>query len=118
MSNNRAKFIIDQGAEFLATLTWYTNQAKTTTKDLTGFTAEMQIRKSLSSDPIITLSTANGRITFGTPLTDGVINLQVAEADTAALIPDNYIFDLKMVKTGETKRLIQGVVAVDAAVTR
>jgi len=118
MADNRAKFIIDAYADFNATLTWYTDQAKTTTKDLTGFTAKMEIRKDLNSDPIIELNTTNGRIAFGSPLTDGIINLFIDKADTAGLTPDTYIFDLLMIKTNETKRLIQGPIAVDAAVTR
>ena len=116
MSNNKAHFIINQSTDFIATLTWYTDSAKTVVKDLTGFTGAMKIKKNLTATEIIELTTANSRITIAAPTT-GVIVLSIDAADTATLVPDTYIYDLLMIKTGETQRLIQGTVAVDEAVT-
>jgi len=79
--SNKAHFIINQNTDFIATLTWYTDAAKTTVKDLTGFTGAMKIKKTLNDTEIIELTTANNRITIAAPLT-GVIVLSIDAADT------------------------------------
>jgi len=117
MSGNPSTLIIRKGEDFLATLTWYTNTAKTTTQDLTGYTAKMQIRKNHATDPIVTLTTGGGGITIESPETGGVTTLAITDTVTATLTAGDYIYDILYIKTGENRIPVKGVVTVERSAT-
>jgi len=78
MAATRQDLIFEIGADspFPNQFTWSTDDG--TPIDISGATIKMEIRASVGSDVILTLSTANGRIT----ITDStVINLNVDAAD-------------------------------------
>lgn len=87
--------------------------------NLTGYTAEMQLR-SLPSDPTpaLTLSTANGDITINGA--QGIINITASSTETEAVDEGVYYYDLEVTDTvsNEVTRIIQGQIVVSAEVTR
>jgi hypothetical protein len=112
-------FLCNQGATFTRTLTW-TDSAKKA-RDLTGYTARMQVRSSVeSSSVIVELTTVNGKITLGTTTdTKGQVTLLLSATTTAALTPGQYVYDLELVSAGgEVTRLLEGNFVVKAEVTR
>jgi hypothetical protein len=88
--------------------------------DLTGYTARMQVRKSVkSNDILLTLTTENGGITLGGAL--GTINIKAIAEHTALLTIRSGVYDLELVPpSGEddTFRLLEGNVMVSPEVTR
>ncbi len=87
--------------------------------NLTGYTAALQIR-SLPEDPtaVLSLSTGGNGITIPTPL-NGTVEVQATAAQTRAIIPGTYYYDIEITSTGGiVYRLAQGQVVVSAEVTR
>ena len=87
-----------------------------TVRDLSGFTARMQVRKEITaSTALIELTTENGRIQI-TPST-GTLSLTISAADTASL-QFSGIYDLELIgSTSIVERLLQGNFNLDANVT-
>lgn len=105
-----------QGDTFFRVLTW-TNNAKVP-HNLTGYTAKMQIRETVESQNfVIELTTENGRITLGGAA--GTITLTINAADTAKILPKQYVYDLELISGGGQKTtIIEGNFKVKAQVTR
>ena len=107
-------FTLDQGSTW--TLQIIYNDPSGTPINLTGYTAEMQVRRKFDSDtPVLTLSTSNGGITI-VPLT-GTLNLLATDEQTA-IDAGFYVYDLELSIGGTRTRLIQGQVTVSGEVTR
>ena len=85
--------------------------------DLTGYTARMQIRRTLeSATPEIELTTENGGIILGGSA--GTFEIVMSDTQTAALDSDG-IYDLEIISGGGTvSRVIQGTFTLDLEVTR
>jgi hypothetical protein len=83
---------------------------------LDGYTARMQIRASVDADePLLTLTTENGRIAINAEL--GQIGLRLEVADTTAL--ESGVYDLEIIApSGEVTSLMAGTVRVSPEVTR
>jgi hypothetical protein len=102
-----------------ATGTYISGGIATVPINLTGYTAALQIR-SLPEDPtaVLSLSTGGNGITIPTP-TDGTVEVQATAAQTRAIIPGTYYYDIEITSTGGiVYRLAQGQVVVSAEVTR
>jgi len=101
MAATRQDLIFEIGADspFPNQFTWSTDDG--TLIDISGATIKMEIRASVGSDVILTLSTVNGRIT----ITDStVINLNVDAADMLDSLVDT------LTRTGTvTAGVIEGV---------
>lgn len=111
------QLIIQKGATYKKSMV-YKNEDQTLV-DLTGFTAEMQIRTGFEIEPIIlTLSTTNGRIILGGAL--GTIDLLIDKETTKLLAPAvKNIYDLELLSpSGEVIRLIEGIVTITDNVTQ
>ena len=107
-------FTLDQGSTWTLQIVY--NDPNGTPINLTGYTAEMQIRRKFDSDtPVLTLSTANGGITIVGAT--GTLNL-VATDEQAAIDAGLYVYDLELSTGGVRTRLIQGTVTVSGEVTR
>ena len=79
-------FQIDTYSRWAVTMTWYLTSAKTTTKDLSGYTAAMDIRRKQSdSSALIALATGGSGITLGGDA--GTITLVLTDTQTAAITP-------------------------------
>lgn len=107
---------IEQGATYNQPLVW--KDSSGTAVNVTGYTARMQIRKTVDASTIIlTLTTENGRITVGG--SNGLITLLVSAADTAALTTFCGVYDLEVISpTGVVTRLLEGQVEISKEVTR
>ena len=115
----RYSFVIEKGASFLRTVTWYTDDAATVPQNLTGYTARMKVKtKDLSS---VILDSAAGDITLTLGGAAGTVEVGVAAAKTTTLAPtsvDGLAYDLELVDgSGFVTRLLQGGVTVSAEVT-
>ena len=105
----------EQGATFTRTIVW--NDADGDPVDLTGYVVRMQVREDyFSSVASLTLTTENGRITFGDAT--GSIVLNVSATDMALLQANSYVYDLELEIGGVVTRLIQGTFTINAEVTR
>ena len=114
-----------QGDTFTLTLTIKESGA---VKNLTGYTARMQIRSSYDATSVTeSLTTANGEITI--TANSGTIALQLSAARTAAITvnrstsqkpPRNlYVYDLELIDSdSKVTKLIYGDVTVYGEVTR
>jgi hypothetical protein len=116
MAAGTLDLFVEQGSTFSYTLTLNDDQGNPI--DLTGYTARMQLRRTINApDVLITLTTSNGRIAI-TPLT-GVIVLTIEAAATASLSFQSAVYDLEIESSGGiVTRIIQGKVSLSPEVTR
>lgn len=107
---------IEQGATYPIAFTYKT--AEGTARNLTGYTARMQVRASTSAaDVLLELTTENGRITINGPA--GRIDLVLPPDVTEAITWRRGVYDLELVSpAGDVQRLLRGRVEVSREVTR
>ena len=107
-------FTLDQGSTW--TLQVVYNDSNGNPVNLTGYTAEMQVRRKFDSEnSVLTLSTSNGGITIVGAT--GTLNL-LATDEQANIDAGLYVYDLELSIGGARSRLIQGTVTVSGEVTR
>lgn len=90
--------------------------------NLTGYTARMQIRRTIDSDtPMVSLTspTVSGN---GITVMDGAnnaISINITDA-TTSLVDSSGLYDLEIIKTstGQVSRLLQGTVTLSREVTK
>ena len=89
-------------------------------KDLTGFTFNMQVRtKAGSATVVLEASSVLGNINIVGAATAGTIDVEFTKAQTSALAPRRYVYDLEYTDSaGSTDRILEGAFTVDAEVTR
>ena len=117
MSAGYHHFIIEQGATFGQTLTL--KDSSDTLINLTGYTsAEMDLRETPeSSSEVITLTTANNRITLGGAA--GTVTLSISSADTANLTAGDGVFDLEIVDgSSRVFRILEGTYTIRRNISR
>jgi hypothetical protein len=109
-------FYIQQGATFNRTIVW--KDGNEVPVDLNGYTARMQVRKTVTATAaILSLTTENGKITLGGNL--GTIVLNLNPADTESLETFCGVYDLELQSaSGFVTRLLQGQVTISREVTR
>jgi hypothetical protein len=102
---------IDQGTTFSVTITVTDDTGSA--RNLTGYTANSQIRKSYSATANIAFA-AN----IASP-TDGTVTLDLSKATTANIKPGRYVYDLILTSNIATvERIVEGIVTVYPNVTR
>ena len=133
MSAGIYNMAVDQGATYIRVFTWYTCSCGScssssscgcgcgssgTPVDLTGFTADMQIRQNVQSSTILyEASTANNAIVLGG--TAGTITLTIPASATAGFTWNKGVYDMNLTSSGGVvTRLLQGAVVVSPEVTR
>lgn len=86
--------------------------------DLTGYSADMQVRYATDTAVIIELSTSNGRATIDAAY--GRINLHISNSDTSGLAAGTYQYDLNLTNSvdGTVYKILQGTFIVSASVTQ
>ena len=110
-------FTIDTYADWDVTLTWYTNAAKTTTKNLTGYTARMAIRRKQSDSAALADLTSSSGITLGGSA--GTIVIKLTDTETSAITPGPGVWDLELIDgSGIVTRFIEGTCTFTPSVTR
>jgi hypothetical protein len=116
-TTNYYDIIVDQGATLLRSLA-IKNSAKKPIS-VAGYTARMQVReKSSSTTVVLLLTTENGGIELNP--TAGTVLIIGTPAQTAALTPTSYAYDLELEETatGIVTKIIQGNLTVRPEVTR
>lgn len=85
---------------------------------LAGFTARMQVRKTLLADPPdLDLTTENGGITLGGA--EGTITLNATAVETSAVQSLAGVYDIELISpSGFVTRLLEGQVEFTPEVTR
>lgn len=106
-----AEITLDQGTTFSSDLTLANDDGSAMNVANAVFTC--QIRKSYFSSNI----TANITITKANSA-NGDIVLGIDAANTANIKAGRYLFDLKMLQSGTTNRILEGIVTVTPQVTR
>lgn len=107
-------FEIEQGTDYDKPLIWKDGTGSPV--NLTGYSARMQLRPSVSSATVLLeLTTKNGGITLGGAT--GEITLHFTESNTSPLVKGG-VYDLEMIIGGKVKRLVQGAISLSKEVTR
>lgn len=125
MAYGEHDFECDQGATFQQSVTYkYTDEnGDQQIVNLAGYKARMDIRYALTkeADTVLSMNNTNGRCTVRGTGIDGIVDLFIQAADTAALTPGTYYYDLEIYtgasNAGFVDRLIQGKFTVSAEVT-
>jgi len=109
--------VADQGSTLSRTIVWRDPAKKPILMD--GYTARMKVRATASTEPVLSLTTENGRISLGS--TNGQITLYVSDEDMATIPEGKYLYDLEMVAPSSDiyiYKLLQGNFVVRPEVTR
>ena len=87
--------------------------------DLSGFSASMQVRRTVdSSTPQITLTDTNGRIEMQPVGAMNSMRLSLTPAETAILTSDG-VYDIEIEdSSGNIQRILRGAVSLSPEVTR
>jgi hypothetical protein len=109
----RWNVVIEQGATWTMALTM-------TDRDLTGCTARMQIRETITSPTTLVSLTSDPEAGIAvTPGPPGLVTITITATQTAAMTWDHGVYDLELVSlNGTVERLLKGDVTVDYEVTR
>ena len=106
----KANLIIDQGTDYSTSINLTDDDGNVV--NLSGYTANGQIRKTYSS---------SNAVTFGITLesTSGVVILALTDAQTANMTAGRYVYDVFVTDTlNVTSRIVEGIVTVTPRVTR
>lgn len=109
------KYRIEQGVYREQSFVW---KASGVAVNLTGYTARMQLRKSVSaSDILLSLTTVNGGIVID-PLV-GKVTVIFNESDTQGVSWASGVYDIELVNpSGKPMRFIEGEFELSKEVTR
>lgn len=107
--------VADQGATFQRVLTWKDSNGAAV--NLTGYSARMQVRRRPSDgEPLVSLTTQNGRITLGGAAGTITLDCPASEMD---FVDGDWVYDLELESgSGVVTRLVMGRFLLRAEVTR
>ncbi len=107
--------VIEKGATFERTITWKDDAGNPV--DLTGYTARMQIRETVTADPPVVSLTVGSGITLGGAA--GTIQIVIDATTTAGIAASQGVYDLELEDgSGKVTRLLAGSVTFLEEVTR
>jgi hypothetical protein len=110
------KLEIEQRSTFTQTVEYLDSQNQPV--DLTGYSAAMQIRRTVeSADALLSLTDDSGGGLIITPLL-GKIEINIDAADTSSLPAGSFVYDLIISSASVSDRILQGRCIVSPAVTR
>lgn len=105
----KANLTIDQGTDYSTTITLTDEEDNVV--NLTGYTANAQLRKTYSSSNSVTFTTAISDI-------QGLVTLSLTDTQTANITPGRYVYDVLLTVNSTTTRIVEGIVTVTPRVTR
>jgi hypothetical protein len=106
----KANIVIDQGTTFSTVITLADENGDAI--NLTGYSANSQIRKHYSSSNSQSFS-----ISLGGTL--GTVTLSLTSTQTSNLVAGRYVYDVEVVSTSNVvSRIVEGIVTVTPEVTR
>lgn len=107
-----SNLFIDQDADFSTTITIAGDSD--VVLDLTGYTANAQMRKSYSSSTATTFTS-----TFDSDRTTGKITISLTDVQTGALDAGRYVYDVVIIAAGGDKtRVVEGIATINPSVSR
>lgn len=107
--------ICDQGATYERVI--ILRDAGASLINLTGYTAEMQVRPTAASTTVtLSLTTENGGLTLGGA--GGTISITISATATAAIVAGNYVYDINLISGSNINKPLYGSFTVRAGVTR
>ena len=109
----RHDIVIEEGATFDITFTYLDKDGVAI--DVTGYSAKMDIKESVGGTLIDALTSVTSEIAVGT--TDGIFQILLVPATTAAYDFDWGVYDLEITTGGVTVRLVEGRVEFRREVT-
>jgi hypothetical protein len=84
--------------------------------NMTGYTADMQVRAASDTAIVVQMSTANGRAVITPAL--GKTTITLTAVQTAALTAGTYIYDLNLTAPDSTvTKILQGAFVISESVT-
>jgi hypothetical protein len=112
------EFTVDQGTDFSIKLELVNKDG--TKKNLTGYSAAAQIRKTYSSSDSDAVTFASQ---FEAPRSDGILNLTLTNSQTGAMKAGRYVYDVEISSTDSAdntiiERILEGQITVSPSVTR
>ncbi len=113
----KVNLVLNQGSTFKHRFKWTDSRKKAI--DITGYTARMQIRSSVSDATVLaSLTTENGGIVLGGAL--GTIDLYISHTATTAYTWTKAVYDIELINSGalEVTRIVEGTVKNTLEVTR
>lgn len=114
MNPGRYNISVYQGTTFTLAPVWKIDGLPV---NLTGYTADMQVRVATDQPIIIELSTANGRAVINGGL--GQIILTLTAGETSTLTEGTYLYDLNLTAPNSTvTKILTGNFTVQASVTQ
>lgn len=119
MSNTatRSDIIVNQGARFQFSVA--VKNSDGTAKDLTGYSARMQVRATKASSTVLMEATTGlGTITINAP--GGIVSVNIGAVATAAMAWNSGYYDMEIytVDTNEVIRIVEGFASMNKEVTR
>ena len=105
----KSNLVIDQGATFSTDLTLTDENGDAL--NLTGYTANSQIRKWYTSSNSVSFSASTNTST-------GVVTLSLTANQTTALTAGRYVYDVEISDGTTISRIVEGIVTVTPNVTR
>ena len=114
MNPGQYSFTCPKGTTFNKSVTYKINKFAV---NLTGYSARMQVRETLSSgSTLVSLATGGSGMTVNSA---GVITMNISAATTAGLPIGTHVYDLEIESSsGEVTRLLEGKFKVTGEVTR
>jgi hypothetical protein len=109
-----SELFLEKGASFNTTITLY--DVNNTPYDLSGFTANSQIRKSYySANAVATFTTA-----FSEDPTDGDLILSLTYQQTANVAAGRYVYDVYLTSQDQSSRVrvLEGIINVTPSATQ
>ena len=106
----KANIIIDQGSTYTTDLNLTDENGDAL--NLSGYSANSQIRKHYTSSNSVTFSTSVNAIA-------GIITLSLTANQTSNLISGRYVYDVELTDASNSvSRIVEGIVTVTPQVTR
>jgi hypothetical protein len=100
---------IDQGTTYSLTITLTNDDG--TAKDLSSYTVSAQMRKSYYTSTYTAFTTAKVDLT-------GELTISLTAAQTSDIKAGRYVYDIEIVSSEETLRILEGIVTVTPEVTK
>lgn len=107
-----SNLVVNCGANFSQTFT-LENTDNNSVYDLTGYTADAQMRKHAGSSTAIDFT-----VTIAEPTTTGQVTIDLTSEQTSNIKPGRYLYDIIITQGSSTTRVIEGMVLVREGVTR
>jgi hypothetical protein len=106
----KANIIIDQGTTFSTVITLADED--NTLINLTGYTANSQIRKHYSSSNSTPFSVSLGGV-------QGTVTLSLTSTQTSNIAAGRYVYDVELTSSSNVvSRIVEGIVTITPEVTR